>query len=187
MHRSAHGQESKACPYNLNSAKIHHKSEVQRSHTTPPAVKCAGAACTNLSEHTAGPAHATECSWGSGRETVLLNHFHTELPSLGTFQAQRHFQDSAITKTHFLADNIGIKAEPCLPLLCTDKEQGEGNIPTALLAARRAVSVRFLMVWVCFPQHLEQKKRFPILIPPKADYLPVSGAAHSPTCQQVTD
>lgn len=187
MHRRAHGQESKACPYNLNSAKIHHKSEVQRSHTTPPAVKCDGAACTNLSEHTAGPAHATECSWESGRETVLLNHFHTELPSLGTFQAQRHFQDSAITKTHFLADNIGIKAEPCLPLLCMNKEQGEGNIPTALQAARGAVSVRFLMVWVCFPQHLEQKKRFPILIPPKADYLPVSGAAHSPTCQQVTD
>lgn len=101
VHTSAHGQESKACPYNLNSVKIHHKSDVQCSHTTPPAARCDGAACPNLSEHTAGPARATECSWESRRESVLLNHFHSELPSLGAFPTQHHFQDSAITKTHF--------------------------------------------------------------------------------------
>lgn len=56
VHRSAHGQGSRACPYNLNSVKIHRKSDARRSHTAPPAVQCDGAACPNLSEHTAGPA-----------------------------------------------------------------------------------------------------------------------------------
>lgn len=86
--------QKQSCPYSLNSVKIHCKSHVRCSHTTPPAVKCDGTARPDLSEHTAGPACATECSWESRREKVLLNHFHTELPSLGVFPAQHHFQDS---------------------------------------------------------------------------------------------
>lgn len=45
-----------------------------------------------------------------------------------------------------------------MPLLCMDKEQGEGNIPAALQAARAAISVRFEMLRLCFPQHLKQTK-----------------------------
>lgn len=45
-----------------------------------------------------------------------------------------------------------------MPLLCMDKEQGEGNIPAALQAARAAISVRFEMFRLCFPQHLKQTK-----------------------------
>lgn len=75
-----------------------------------------------------------------------------------------------------------------MPLLCMDKEQREGNIPAALQAARGVISVRFEMFRLCFPQHLKQtKKQVSYFNSPKADDLLVSGSAHSPTCQQVTD